>query len=56
MPAWDSSGSLAKFFMNLFAYDCGSIMRGHLRDLNIMIAFSIERLSLGSDAAVHVLV
>jgi hypothetical protein len=31
-------------------------MRGHLRDLNIMIAFSIDKLSLGNDEAVQVLV
>jgi hypothetical protein len=31
-------------------------MSGHLLDLNMIIAFSIDKLSLGSVAAVHILV
>ena len=52
----ESASSLPKFLMNLFAWFYGSIMSGHLRDLNIMIPFSIDRLSLGREAAVHILV
>ena len=48
--------STAKFLTNLLAQFQGSIIRGHLLDLNMMIAFSIERLSLGSVAAVQTFV
>ena len=45
-----------KFLINLFAYVYGSIIRGHLLDLNIIIPFSTDNLSEGSPATPHYLI
>jgi len=50
------SGLVPRFLTNLLAWVYGSIMRGHLLDLNMIIPFSIERLSLGRPATVHILI
>lgn len=42
--------SLLKFLMNLFAWYCGSIIKGHLRVLSIIIPFYVELSSFGSYA------
>jgi len=44
------------FFIHLLAWPWGSIQRGHLRDLNIIIPFSNEKLSDGRPSIFHCLI
>lgn len=55
-PVLTISVFLPRFLINLFAYVYGSIINGHLLDLNIIIPFSIDKLSLGNPATDHVLI
>jgi hypothetical protein len=40
--------SFSRLLIHLLACPCGSIMRGHLRELNTIVAFSIDKASAGS--------
>ena len=43
-----------KFLINLLAWFCGSIIKGHLLVLSMMIPFSVELSSFGNSAMFHV--
>lgn len=44
------------FLIHLFAYPYGSITKGHLRQLNIKIPFSIDKSSAGRPCSYHSLI
>jgi len=48
--------SFPNALMNLFAYPCGSIINGHLLQLNMNIPLSIDKLSAGNPASYHSLI
>lgn len=48
--------ALSLFLIHLFAYPCGSIIRGHFRLFSMMRPFSLEKESTGSPLICHLLI
>jgi hypothetical protein len=48
-----SPASLCVFLIHLLAWPCGSIIKDHRDDLERMMAFSVDRASVGKPAMFH---